>query len=72
MCQLARPFRHSAVQRLRHESFQAGTWCGIEHTALWQASVQASWAAGRQHTADTGTLHVKEGVASKMTAWAGS
>jgi hypothetical protein len=40
--QLARPFRHSAVQRLRQASFQAGTWWGIEHTALWQASVQAS------------------------------
>ena len=42
--QLARPRWHSLLQRTRHDSFQAGTWCTPVHTTRWQASVQASGA----------------------------
>lgn len=36
------PRKHSVVQRLRHLSFHAGTWCMFMQTARWQASVHAS------------------------------
>ena len=41
---LARPLRHSALQRLRHVSFHAGTCCRLAHTDLEHASVHASCA----------------------------
>jgi hypothetical protein len=41
----ARPFKHSDVQRFRHDSFQAGTWWGMEQTDRWHASTHASLAA---------------------------
>ena len=34
--------RHSAVHRFWQLSFHAGTWCMVTHTALEQASEQAS------------------------------
>lgn len=37
------PRRHSVVHRFKHLSFQAGTWCMFMQTALWQASVHASF-----------------------------
>lgn len=38
----ALPRMHSVVQRLRQDSFQAGTWCRFRHTVRRQASVHAS------------------------------
>lgn len=41
-CHPLRPLRHSAVHRVKQESFQAGTWCMLRHTVRRQASAHAS------------------------------
>lgn len=60
--QAARPFMHSAVQRLRQASFQAGTWWGMEHTERWHASTHASWAGRGRGGGRGGGRGVQRGV----------
>lgn len=55
------------VQRLRQPSFQAGTWWALAHTVRWQASVQASTAAGKASTRQLPGHHMAHGMESRCT-----